>query len=355
MSDLPPIKRIERTGMYSVGVPMPSGRLRWIATGERTQLGAEAVVRSAGVDRLVHLVRARALTAEAIAVATTGNRSTCRDVLAAWEADVAPQLAAGTASTYRTWLTALFNSRKCWGEPLAGLQRGDLMTFLHAGKPKRATVVVRLSALRSLYGFAAARAFVVGNLSKTIRVNHRNMTFEQREPTKRKPFTADEYAVIQESAQIPAFWKAAVALGYWLGMRISDIASLEWASLRPEAVIVWTLKRDRRVELSLDNPLLGSGELRAVIGEMLIGPKADPVYCFPVQRAILLSKTPQRLSQDFSRIMDRGGLNRTHHCCRHAFCTRLAEAGVTMEEIGKLVGHTSTATTEGYVHREASA
>ena len=40
----------------------------------------------------------------------------------------------------------------------------------------------------------------------------------------------------------------------------------------------------------------------------------------------------------------------TPHCCRHTYITRLQAKGVPMETISRLAGHSSTETTDGYLH-----
>ena len=40
----------------------------------------------------------------------------------------------------------------------------------------------------------------------------------------------------------------------------------------------------------------------------------------------------------------------TPHCCRHTYVTTLQQKGVSMVEIARLVGHSSIATTDGYLH-----
>ena len=48
------------------------------------------------------------------------------------------------------------------------------------------------------------------------------------------------------------FWRAACHLSLEYGLRLSDIAKLEWVSfLKPGKLIVWTDKHDRRIELPL--------------------------------------------------------------------------------------------------------
>ena len=72
--------------------------------------------------------------------------------------------------------------------------------------------------------------------------------------------------------------KQAIVLGWWTGLRIVDISKLEWASISDTHITVWTEKQDKRVNLPLDNPLIGGGEIRDALSEV---PYEDKKYCFP--------------------------------------------------------------------------
>lgn len=58
-----------------------------------------------------------------------------------------------------------------------------------------------------------------------------------------------------------------------------------------------------------------------------------------------------KLSVHAGRIFARAGVEgKSFHCLRHSFVTRLSKSGKSLEEIGKIVGHSSTETTKGYAH-----
>ena len=58
-----------------------------------------------------------------------------------------------------------------------------------------------------------------------------------------------------------------------------------------------------------------------------------------------------KFSVYYGRILHRLGIEgKSFHCLRHAFATRLAKAGVTIEQVGRFMGHSSADTTKGYTH-----
>lgn len=345
------LKKNHRTGQYCVRVPIAgTDRQKWIPTGERSRARAERIIEQTGIDRLTLLAKAGALTRDAISIVTTGRKFTCRDVVDQWAAQSAERLAPETVKTYLGWIECLFDDIRCWREPIGWVKRHHLDSFVNDGTSKRTTSGSKLAALKSLYDYANAMALCIGNLADTVFVRHRDMTHQQKESRVILPLDQDEYDVLACSPTLPLFWKRAIALGYYAGLRISDVAALEWASLSTDGVKVWTRKRDKKVVLPFSNRLISP--LAPVIREMLTEPRCDERFCFPTQNAVLLSKTRQRLSQDFTRWCDRHSICfKVFHSARHAFATRLDQAGVTVEEIGKLIGHSSARTTEGYIHR----
>ena len=99
-------------------------------------------------------------------------------------------------------------------------------------------------------------------------------------------------------------------------------------------------------------PLIGGGELTAVIMGLMMESDPRQPYVFPTQRTCTLDPEKRaRLSVQFGRLMTELGIEgKTFHCLRHSFVTRLTKAGKTLEEIGRLVGHSSAETTAGYSH-----
>ena len=58
---------------YEVPIPNPSrGQMKWISTGCRSLADAAEVIAESGVNRLVDLANAKAVTAAAIQIITAG-------------------------------------------------------------------------------------------------------------------------------------------------------------------------------------------------------------------------------------------------------------------------------------------
>jgi integrase len=351
MADAPTVKKNARTGMYDILVPCPSGgrkKHRWISTGERNRIKAQIVVQEAGVDRLALLAKAGALTASAISVVTTGRKFSALDVLNAWAEDVAMDVAPATLETYRTQIMAFFTSLKAERQPLPWFKRSHLDHFVNGGDDKASTRHTKLAALRSLWGFAQNNAYIVGNVAETIRVRRQSMTHKQQEKEGALPLTESEYQILITSPKVSKFWRRAVILGYWVGMRIGDVARFQVESIGDDSIKVWTHKRSKRIELPLSDPLIGSHELRQVLAELRAEVKEG--YCFPDQQAIIDSKQRNLLSMQAIRLMESHGIGfKSFHSLRSSCAQRWDSAGKTLLEIGKLLAHADEETTAGYL------
>lgn len=349
----PTIKKNARTGHYDVLVPVPGGvkrgKHKWISTGETSRHRAESVVSEAGVDRLVLLANAGALTADAISVVTTGRRFTAADIMEAWEKDSAMDVSGGTVTTYKTLLVAFFEGEDAMRKPLPALKRHHLDVYVNDPECKASSRHTRLAALRSLWGFAQANAYISGNLAQTIRVRHNNMTHVQREKEAAIPITADEYQTLVTSPKLTKFWRRAVILGYWLGIRIGDVARFQSESIGPDWVIVWTNKRGKRIKLPLTDPLIGHADLLQVLAEMKAETPAG--YCFPVENEIINSKKRHHLSMAAIRLLEKHAIQfKSFHSFRSSAACRWDAAGKTLLEIGELLAHSDEETTKGYIH-----
>ena len=227
----------------------------------------------------------------------------------------------------------------------------------------------RLSAVNSFLSLAKDRGHCKGNVAAKLRVNMKNLTLKQKEPKKKKPFSLEEYKLtcqgidVLHKAPVPPtyleFFKFATTLSYYTGLRLSDCASLEWDSIVsvPNHLVVWTAKagdkQHARVALPVDHDMLGGGELVKLFNGLDFGD--DPDYVWPEERRLISTpSTRSYLPQYYKRMLKKiptiNGRVLSFHCLRHSFVTRLKAAGVGLEDIGKLVAHTSTGTTEIYNH-----
>lgn len=345
------IRLNRRTGRYDVPIPVPGGRRKtWISTGATSLEDAKRVVEESGVERLVLLARANALSSDAVSLVLSGRRVTCAEILEAWERDNAGRWSDATLRHYRTSLLAFFQSAKCTGRTLTSVTKDSLSRFVNRKELKQVTRRGVLAAIRSFYGYAKAKNYIVEDLAQIVYIRVREMQLDQLERREVFPLTEAEYRLILGDPRTSGFWRAVTSIAYWTGLRFNDCASLEWSSVTKDSLVVWTKKRGMRVALPLDEPLLGAGELRTILEAI---PRTDPVFCFPHEHAVSMTSKRNKFPMAFRRILLRLGISfKSFHSTRHAAASRFARAGKSLEEIGRILAHSDTETTKNYVHAE---
>lgn len=292
----------------------------------------------AELERAKHL---NLLTAEAVTRLTAGGRVTGEQALEAWSKWASTVgLSPNTVARYSQDIRGYLRSFGGENQPLARANEVTVDAFVN-GKCSASTRRNRLSALQSFYAVCVAKGFAVGDPSKLVRVRLNDLSLEQKEPAAREPFTDSEMRILR-SLEDP-FWATFVLLGEHYGFRISDVAQLEWASIRKDTILVWADKYDVRLELPLaDN----------VRQHLMDLPRLDPDYVFPAQAA--LAQDPQKrsmLSTYFSRLLRRQGITgRNTHNLRHTFASKRAGLGDTPDEIRQKMGHVYVETTKSYIH-----
>jgi integrase len=156
-------------------------------------------------------------------------------------------------------------------------------------------------------------------------------------------------------------WKGAILCGYYTGLRLRDVADLQWNAInwKEQKITVTTRKTSKDVTVPI-HPQFASWLQRQTRG---IG-KA-PVF------PILAGKSgsgKSGLSMAFKRIMERAGIrgrllreangagrsqsSLSFHSLRHTFNAALANAGVAVEIRQKLTGHASPEMNAIYTHHE---
>jgi Site-specific recombinase XerD len=173
-------------------------------------------------------------------------------------------------------------------------------------------------------------------------------------------FTPEQIAVLIEAAPTED-WKGAILCGYYTGLRLRDIADLQWDAVALDArIITVTMRKTHKTITVPIHPQFSSWLEKQTRG---IG-KA-PV--FPT----LAGKSgagKSGLSMQFKRIMEhaniKGRLLRqangagrsqsslSFHSLRHSFNSAMANAGVSSEVRQKLTGHASAKMNAQYTHHE---
>lgn len=338
------------SGIYHVKFKGTGGKDFTRSTKMTSKAAAVEVVAKARIAEMEKAAIAKALNAESLTAIMAGRKVSCEQAETEWNEWRAKTVAPNTVRTYglilRQWLRKLGAEK--W--PVAKVTEDHIMDFVNAiDGTKRSVRQARMHAIRSFTEFCAARGYIVGNPGKNARVSVKGLSHEQKERKQIVPVTEAEFRKLAAGAE--GFWRHAVSLSYWTGLRLSDVCCLEWSSIDSTSIVLWTQKTDTRVQVQLREELIGAGELGMTILEMMMESKRGK-YCFPEERTTILDPEKRaKLSVYASRLFNRCGIEgKSFHCLRHSFVTRLAKAGKTLEEIGRLVGHASTKTTAGYAH-----
>lgn len=339
----------DENGIYKVSFTGLDGKT-FVRTTKMTNLAdAKKVVAMSKIPELEMAAKAKALNGESLTAIMAGRKVSCTEAMEEWKVWQAKHSAANTARTRGIIVNQFLRVAKVGSLPVPRLTFDIIDAFVNEKSAKRAARDLRLASVRSFIVFCSARAYLVGDPSKLVKVRIKGMTHEQREAKPRVPVTEAELKLLL--AKTEGFWKHAIALSYWTGLRLSDICCLEWDCITSNSIILWTQKTETRVEVPLHEPLIGGGQLSGHFLDMLMQGNGEG-YIFPEERKTILDPDKRaKLSVYAGRIFARAGVEgKSFHCLRHSFVTRLSKAGKTLEEIGKIVGHSNTETTKGYAH-----
>jgi integrase len=270
-----------------------------------------------------------------------------------------------TADNHLMFVRAWMRDAHVTRTKIAAIKEQHISNWINASdRTKMSSRCVKLAAVRSLFRFCEVRQYTMGDPAQLVRVKAKLLTHEQKEPRQKTCFTDAQVTQItnhlwqrlNELTHLPIkvgatrhklstvrFWYCAVIIGRYAGLRLGDICSLEWSCLsKPGKLIVWTDKRDRRVELDV------TPELKAGLDG--IAPNKRKL-CFPEQDEILRSSKRYKLSIQFMRILDALKIEgHSFHDFRHTRLSELVRNGMSLTDAAAVAGHTSTKTTQGYIH-----
>lgn len=344
-----------KSGVYHAEFTDAAGKTHSRSTKSRSLKEARAVLDQSRLIELEIAARAKSLNAESLTAIMAGRKVTCASALVEWVEWRKLSASPNTLRTQRIIMESFFAKYGAGQWPLAKLTFEHIDGFVNdpADTTKRSNRDLRLASLRSFFELITAKSYYVGNPSRLVKVRLNKLTVEQKEHIKREPMTEKEFKHIV--AHTEGFYQIATELSYWAGLRLSDCANLEWSSILPDELVVWTQKSESRVAIPIDNPLFGGGVLRMTFMRMF-ELNRHPQYAFPSERATNLDPEKRaKLSVYYSRILkDLGIVGKSFHCLRHTFAQRLADAGVAVEKIGRAMGHAAErapthSVTKGYI------
>jgi site-specific recombinase XerD len=328
-----------------------TGKLRSVTTHCTDAVTAKKVAKESGVLEMETAARVGRLTNEVVGRIKAGGKLTLAKAVAeyaTWMGTIgrSPKTIHNNLTTLQFWL----NHRPGLSSMSpAAINEDYIASFINAeGVAKANSRAVMLSALRSFFSFCSAKGWCIGDPARLVRVDKSKLTHEQKEIHPRRCFTETEIKTLLAFTlkEGKDFWHAAIRLSSESGLRLGDVAKLEWGSLtqEPGRVIVHTDKTDARVSVPISDDLV-----TWIAGHV---PVSHARYLFPDQAELYLDQKRQALlSVQFGRLCEKLGIEgKSFHSLRHGFITELRKQGKEWEDIATLVGHASTETTKGYSH-----
>jgi integrase len=173
-------------------------------------------------------------------------------------------------------------------------------------------------------------------------------------------FTPEQIAALIEAAPNED-WKGAILCGYYTGLRLRDVADLQWNAINSDEQKITVTTRKTRKDVTVPiHPQLASW-----LQEQTRGIGKAPVFPRLVGKS---GAGKSGLSMQFKRIMERAkikgrllreanGAGRSQsslsfHSLRHSFNSAMANAGVSSELRQKLTGHASAKMNAQYTHHD---
>jgi len=283
--------------------------------------------------------------------------------LAARDASPHTQRSYATAiARYLDWLAGRGDDWRTPGRPTLRAYLADL-----AGSLGRSSVAQRLAAIRAFHRFAAREGLAPGDpwgAIATPRLPRRLPRVLEVEQVERLLAIIDETLDAAPGVEpgrtelltaLALRDRALVETAYAAGLRISELAAADLASLDLRRAQIRVIGKGRKERIGL----LGRPAVRALSAWLEDGRpvllarlegRATPVEVFLNHRGGPLGVRGLRYRLD--RLRRAAGLPQgvSPHTLRHSFATHLLDGGADLRVVQELLGHESLATTQIYTH-----
>jgi site-specific recombinase XerD len=277
-----------------------------------------------------------------------------------------------TLRSYATAVGAYLDWLEERGSDWRAPSRSDLRAYLTrlVGSAARTSVSQRLAAIRSFHRFAARAGIAAGDpwgAIATPRLPRRLPRVLEVDQIDRllAAIDVDERAASRRrnpalSAAIAIRDRALVEVAYAAGLRISELAAADLASLDLGRGEVRVMGKGRRERIGLlGRPAIAALEeyldiARPALAARRHEPGAEPNAIFLNHDGGPLGIRGLRYRID--RLCRLAGLPRgvSPHTLRHSFATHLLDGGADLRVVQELLGHESLATTQVYTHVSAA-
>lgn len=327
-----------------------------ISLGTKSRAVAKKLVRDAGLADIQHAAKANALTAEVVTRLKAGKRVSVNFAFQDYLESLPVRGRRQSSIEHdRRVLTHWIESEKLGSLPIAIVDDKHVHRFVNVRKDtKYATRYRQLTTVRTFLRFCFDRGWIASNPASQVVVQIDGLKQDQLLEEEKIPMT--EADVRKILAQLPAdeFWHAATLIGWHTGLRLGDVATLDWASISEDRIRVTTSKGVRLVDMEL------SPELKRLFSRW---PRTASRFVFPQQAAMALDASTA-LSQWYGRMCRRLGLEgKSFNSLRHGFAMRSMDTvsekklklvqemigAASLDEVRQLLGHAKSKVTLRYL------
>ena len=239
-------------------------------------------------------------------------------------------------------------------EPLAGLSSRELRRYLatlHARGLSGSSLARMLSSWRAFYRFAIERDPA---LKDNPCAGLKAPKSPRRLPSALSPDEAVQLVAIEGNDALATRDRALFELAYSSGLRVSELAGLDVASLdlATGEVRVWGKGSKQRV-VPVGAPACEALRTWLALRATLLARDTDAVFLSRSGRRLAARAIQQRLG---AWAVKQGLSRHVHpHMLRHSFASHLLQSSGDLRAVQELLGHTSIASTQIYTHLDFQA
>ncbi len=340
----------KKTGVWSVRFQTKTG-WKQLGTGQTDFEKAKLVAKEANIEG-IELSRLINLVANAASMhALCGRIVKTKVAFKEWYENLKATHPPNTTSRYHKIVQA-FLRRLGWPGNLSAIRASDIDKWVNVDPetcPMHAqTRNVHRAALSSFFKFCANEGWC-GNPVANVKLKRHLLTHAMNESKHRRPFTPGEFERLIEvaKAEPSPYWYCGIMIARHTGLRWGDVQRMETACIQADRIVVWTDKRDRRVEIPMPE------QLPPVFDMLAKHPLNQPIKSSLPGR--LFNQRPVEVWggawRDFKRLLEAAGLplDLSLHALRHTYAVELAKSNIPLQEIAKRMGHFGDATTLHYL------
>ena len=214
----------------------------------------------------------------------------------------------------------------------------DFIGFMEKRDNCHRSIRFRLWVVRKFYEWMVDEKFVPDEVMDVF-ISRRMRRLTVIKKTKSIITLAEHQAILKEINRKPgtAYWRCAVMLGWHCGLRISDVCMIRWENINWESeAIELTPKKTRRFGKQVTIPM------DEELGEFLLKLKAQPYYTSPFIIPYMAGQYANGyrnvIQKAFCYLTLKAGVDRSFHCYRHAFVSKLVNAGIEPIVICSMTG-----------------